>query len=82
MKKRGVEIRVIDLSESTPAEQLEKELKDIDTVISAVDWKHFAVQKPLIYAAKKAGVKRFIPCDWSTATVPGIRTAYDEVRAI
>lgn len=77
LKARGVEIRIVDL-ESTPAEQLQGHLKDVDTVISAVDGSHTS-QKPLITALKEAGVKRFIPCDWATACVPGVRDNFDGV---
>lgn len=78
MKSRGAETRIVDL-ESSSVEQLQEQLKGVDTVISTIDWAQLYLQSPLIKASKEAGVKRFIPCDWSTACVPGIRHLYDEV---
>lgn len=37
------------------------------------------MQTSVIKAAKIAGVKRFIPCDWGTACVPGVRYLFDQV---
>ena len=79
LKSRGVEIRLLDL-ENGPAEEREKALLGVDIVISTIEWTQLHLQKPLIDAAKKAGVKRFIPCDWGTSCVRGVRKVYDEVR--
>lgn len=79
MKTRGAEILVIDL-ESTSIEELKEYLRGVDTVISTLLYSQLALQKPLIYAAKQAGVKRFVPDDWATPCVPGVRGYYDEVR--
>jgi len=79
LKDRGVEIRIVDL-ESASVELLEGHLQGVDTVISAVDGSHTS-QNPLIKASKEAGVKRFIPCDWATACVPGVRDNFDAKTA-
>lgn len=75
---RGVEIRPLDLEHSSH-EQLTAALKDVDTVISTIVWTALQSQRILIEASKKTGVKRFIPCDWGTACVRGVRKLYDEV---
>jgi len=77
LKARGVEIRLLDLEHPLP-EQLVDVLRGVDTVISTILWTQLQLQKPLIEASKKAGVKRFIPCDWGTACVRGVRKLYDE----
>lgn len=79
LKARGAEIRIVDL-ETSSVEQLQEQLKDVDTVISAIDPAQFQLQVPLAKASQKAGVKRFIPCDWGTACVPGVRRLFDQVR--
>lgn len=79
LKARGAEIRIVDL-EASSVEQLQEQLKDVHTVISAIEWTQFQLQTPLINASKNAGVKRFIPCDWGTACVPGVRYLFDQVR--
>jgi len=43
-------------------DELIKLLKDIDVVISAIGPQDQLAQIPLANAAKKAGVKRFLPC--------------------
>lgn len=73
-----MEIRIVDL-ESESVEQLRDHIKGADVVIAALAVKQFGLQTALIKASKEAGVKRFIPCDWATAAVRGIRDNYDEV---
>ena len=78
LKSRGAEIRVIDL-ETSSVDQISEHLKDVHTVISALVWSQLDLQKPLIHASKKAGVKRFVPDDWATPCVRGVREYYDQV---
>lgn len=46
-------------------------LEGIDTVISAIGPTAQFAQFPLITAAKRAGVKRFVPCGFTTICPPG-----------
>ena len=51
-------------------------------VISALHVSEIPNQKVLVDAAKRAGVKRFIPSDWCNACVPGVMDLYDNVRSL
>ncbi|KAF9068986.1 NAD(P)-binding protein [Rhodocollybia butyracea] len=75
----GVEIIPGDIVTSTP-EDLDKALRDIDTVISTV--LPFVDQKPLILAAKRAGVKRFVPSDFGPQIPRGVFAMQDRKLAI
>ncbi|KAL5335827.1 hypothetical protein BJX70DRAFT_390435 [Aspergillus crustosus] len=69
LQDKGVHIRKCDLKASE--EELEKALTDIDVVISCVGSAEQQDQIPLANAAKRAGVKRFIPCGFITVAPPG-----------
>ncbi|KAI9374501.1 hypothetical protein BJX61DRAFT_540747 [Aspergillus egyptiacus] len=69
LEGKGVQIRKCDLKSSE--EELEKALTGIDVVISCVGSAEQQDQIPLANAAKKAGVKRFIPCGFITVAPPG-----------
>lgn len=78
MQERGVEIRKCDLKGSE--EQLSEALAGIDTVVSCVGPAEQQDQIPFAKAAKKAGVKRFVPCGFITVAPPGgIMWLRDEV---
>lgn len=81
LKERGVQIVPIDL---TGAEQnLVSALKEVDVVISAIGPSEQLAQIPLASAAKKAGVKRFLPCGFITVAPPGgIMQLRDVVSAL
>ncbi|KAL5514215.1 hypothetical protein ACEPAG_2303 [Sanghuangporus baumii] len=81
LKARGIEIRIIDLDLWT-VDQIAEQLKGVDTVISAVYATVIPRQKLLADACKKAAVKRFVPDDWATACVRGVRSYHDEKLAI
>ncbi|KAI5117853.1 hypothetical protein M0805_007696, partial [Coniferiporia weirii] len=76
LKARGVEIRLLDL-EKPSAEQLVEVLDGVETVISTIRGYSLELQRPLVDAAKKAGVKRFVPCDWGTASPRGVMKLHD-----
>lgn len=79
LQAKGVEIRAADIvSDST--EQLVEVLSGADVVISAVTSELIPQQKSLFAAAKMAGVKRVVPCDFGTPGVRGVRELTDEVR--
>ena len=54
-------------------------VKGVDTAISTLVFTQLELQRPLIHAAKKAGVQRFVPDDWATPCVRGVRAFYDQV---
>ena len=69
LKAKGVEIRLGDATDEIDA--LVPILKDIDIVISAIDAGSQLSQMNLVDAAKRAGVKRFVPCAFITVAPPG-----------
>ncbi|KAF7130934.1 hypothetical protein CNMCM5793_003869 [Aspergillus hiratsukae] len=69
LQDRGVKVRKCDLRGSEDA--LAEALTDIDIVISCVGPAEQQDQIPLAKAAKKAGVKRFVPCGFITVAPPG-----------
>ncbi|KAL5498553.1 hypothetical protein ACEPAH_1907 [Sanghuangporus vaninii] len=81
LKARGVEIRIIDL-ENWTVEQIAESLQGVDTVISTIFFAEIPRQKLLVDACKKAGVKRFVPDDWATVCVRGVRQLHDQKLAI
>ena len=83
LRQRNVQIREGDLG--TPEEVLAKALRGIDVLISAV--RESATQQQdqisLANAAKRAGIKRFVPCGFGTITSPGgIMRVRDQVSHI
>ncbi|KAH7019718.1 isoflavone reductase family protein [Ilyonectria destructans] len=68
LRDRGVKIHVAEINDDA---QLGGILAGIDTIISAVPPEAQLHQIPLADAAKKAGVKRFVPCAFITVCPPG-----------
>ncbi|OLN86674.1 Isoflavone reductase A622-like protein 2 [Colletotrichum chlorophyti] len=60
LEKKGVKIAAADLR--GPEDELTKQLTGIDVVISTILSSELRDEIPLANAAKKAGVKRFVPC--------------------
>ena len=78
LQDRGVQIRKCDLKGSE--ETLANALAGIDVVISCVGPAEQQDQIALAKAAKKADVKRFVPCGFITVAPPGgIMWLRDEV---
>ncbi|KAJ7656199.1 isoflavone reductase family protein [Mycena rosella] len=79
--KRGVKIRAVDIG--GPLDNVVKSLAGIDVLISAIDPMGQLAQLSLATAAKQAGVKRFVPCAFTTVAPPGgvmyIRDTKEEV---
>lgn len=69
LQERGVQIRKCDLKASE--EQLIEALAEIDIVVSCVGPAEQQDQIPLAKAAKRVGIKRFIPCGFITPCPPG-----------
>jgi hypothetical protein len=81
LRDLGVEIRASDWQNGS-GPQLDELFSGVDILISTVTATVILEQKVLVDAAKRANVKRFVPCDFGTACVPGTRDLYDEVRVI
>ena len=74
----GVKVVVADIS--GPVEELVSIQEGVDVTISAIDALSQLAQMNLATAAKKAGVKRFVPCAWTTvAPVGGVMLLRDHV---
>lgn len=69
LAQRGVNIRIADTS--GPSEALISALTGVDIFISAIAPGSQLEQKALASAAKAAGVKRFLPCGFTTIAPPG-----------
>lgn len=76
LKSRGV--RVVAANLTGPQEDLIQILTGIDVVISCIVYTNLDDQIPLAEAAKKAGVKRFVPCDFSTPAPRGVMLLRDQ----
>ncbi|KAJ7621751.1 hypothetical protein DFH06DRAFT_1060064 [Mycena polygramma] len=79
--ERGIKIRVADIE--GPLESLVASLSGVDVLISAIDAMSQLAQIQLATAAKEAGVKRFVPCVFTTVAPPGgvmaLRDSKEEV---
>ncbi len=60
-------------------EALDAALRGTDIVISSTNYSEVHKQVPLVDAAKRVGVERFIPDDWAPVCVRGVRRLYDQV---
>lgn len=77
-KSRGVEILPLDVAAASSDDLLDA-VKGVDTVICPLVYSQLSLQLRIIDAAKSAGVKRFIPSDFSIPGLRGIRKLHDEV---
>ncbi|KAL1672885.1 hypothetical protein EV122DRAFT_223816 [Schizophyllum commune] len=70
-QERGAEVLVHpDLSKASH-DELVTLFKGTDILVSAITAYLLETQRPLFAAAKEAGVKRVVPCDWSSHAPPG-----------
>ncbi|KAJ6552935.1 isoflavone reductase family protein [Mycena capillaripes] len=67
--ERGVKIQVADIAGDT--DELVPILTGVDVFISAIDAVNQLAQLGIVTAAKKAGVKRFVPCAFTTVAPAG-----------
>ncbi|KLO17833.1 NAD-binding protein [Schizopora paradoxa] len=79
-QERGVEVRALELTDAP--EKLDTALQGVDTVIFAATYTEIDKQPRLADAAKRAGVKRFIPDDWASPCERGVRKMYDQKIAV
>ncbi|KAF5614741.1 isoflavone reductase [Fusarium sp. NRRL 52700] len=80
LKERGIKVVPIDLGGSQ--DELVSALTGIDTVISAIHFQSLDDEIPLSNAAKKAGVKRYVPCFFATIAPRGIMDVRDRKEAV
>ncbi|KAI1444139.1 NAD(P)-binding protein [Annulohypoxylon stygium] len=76
LKSRGIRVVAADLT--GPREELVKILTGADAVISCIVFTSLNDQIPLAEAAKEAGVKRFVPCNFATPAPRGVMTMHDQ----
>ena len=77
---RGAEVKAIHFPYNNDG-SIDEVISGAQVVISAINWMELDNQKPIIDAiAKNPGKPRFIPCDFGTACIRGIRAMHDEVR--
>ncbi|KAJ7982981.1 hypothetical protein DFH06DRAFT_978420 [Mycena polygramma] len=69
LAERGIKIRIADIE--GPVEKLVESLAGVDILINAIDAMSQLAQLQLATAAKEAGVKRFVPCAFTTVVPPG-----------
>ena len=81
-KNRGVEIVISPSLDTATHEELVKLLTGVDIVVSAIHVFALEAQRPLFAAAKEAGVKRVVPCDFGTHAPPGVMLIKDKVSDI
>ncbi|KAI0667037.1 NAD-P-binding protein [Trametes maxima] len=77
LRASGVEIRLGDLGTDDHS-KLKQLFAGVDIFISAVIATALQDQKAAFLAAKDAGVKRVIPCDFATPGEKGVRELHDE----
>ena len=77
LRDRGVKVVATDLT--GPQEALVSILTGIDVVVSCIVFSSIHDQVPLAEAAKKAGVKRFVPCNFGTPAPRGAMWLNDQV---
>ncbi|EMD38791.1 hypothetical protein CERSUDRAFT_133313 [Gelatoporia subvermispora B] len=75
LRSKGIEIRLGDLNDSI--DKLKEALLGVDVLINSLDVQAIPLQKPLLQAAKEAGVKRVIPSDWASPGARGVSELRD-----
>ncbi|KAE9368234.1 isoflavone reductase family protein [Stipitochalara longipes BDJ] len=80
LTEKGVKILIADIS--NPAGDLVSVLSGVHVIISAIGGMAQLAQMNLVAAAKKAGVKRFIPCDFASICSPGVMMLRDEKEEV
>ncbi|OTB00567.1 hypothetical protein M426DRAFT_15375 [Hypoxylon sp. CI-4A] len=76
LRSRSVHVVAADLR--GPKEDLVSILKGVDVVISTIIYTNLDDQIPLAEAAKEAGVKRFVPSEFSTPATRGVLDLHDK----
>lgn len=69
MKSRGLKIAIVDLTDSV--EDVSKSIQGFEIIISTIGAPDQLEQIKLVDAAASVGVKRFIPCGFTTICPPG-----------
>ena len=80
LQDKGIGLRSLDLD--GPQDAIVAALKDIEILISAIGPREQLQQVPLVTAAKAAGIKRFVPCAFTTLMPVGIHQSRDQKEQI
>ena len=80
LEDRGVQLRTLDLEAAEDSIVLA--LKDLDVLVSAIGPRDQLAQIPLVTAAKKAGVKRFVPCGFAPVMPVGVHRSRDQKEQV
>ncbi|OAQ97461.1 hypothetical protein LLEC1_03549 [Akanthomyces lecanii] len=80
IEQKGVQVRVLDLK--APENTVVAALEDIEILISAIGPREQLSQIPLVIAAKKAGIKRFVPCAFAPVLPVGVHRSRDEKEEV
>ena len=81
-QERGAEVLVHPDLTKASHDELVALFKGADIVVSALTAYLLDTQRPLFAAAKDAGVKRVVPCDWSSHAPPGAMLLQDMVCVV
>ncbi|KAL1679502.1 hypothetical protein EV122DRAFT_263509 [Schizophyllum commune] len=76
-QERGAEVLLHQDLTQASHDELVALFKGADIVVSALTAYLLDTQRPLFAAAKDAGVKRVVPCDWSSHAPPGAMLLQD-----
>lgn len=80
LRELGVDIKPVDWQNASAAE-LDELFKGTETVICTCNGAGLLDQKHLIDAAKRNGIRRFIPSDFAIPVPHGVMNLHDTVRA-
>lgn len=80
LKARGVQLRALDLEASEDA--IVASLQGLDVLVSAIGPRDQLAQIPLVTAAKKADLKRLVPCGFAPAMPVGVHRSRDEKEQV
>lgn len=80
LNERGIQLRALDLEASE--ESIVTAIRGIDILISAIGPRDQLAQIPLVIAASKANVKRFIPCGYGPVVPVGVHVSRDQKEQV
>ena len=80
IREKGIELRALDLDSTE--DSIVTALAGIDILISAVGPRAQLSQIPLAFAAKRAGIKRFVPCAFAPIVPVGVHRSRDQKEEV
>lgn len=72
-------MRIVGYDLTDSQVNLVAQLRGIDVLISCIAWEHLEHQLPWVEAARRAGVKRFVPSEWVGPAPKGVIDIKDRV---